>query len=70
MEMPDSLVRFLAACHARNPIEYPSLTYNLLPGLMAYDNQDYGRWFPDYWAMFSTLPSKEMTFTSNHLSSQ
>ena len=66
MEIPDPLVRFLAVSHARNSNEYLSLTYSLLPGLMAYDNHVYGRWFPEYWAMISTLLSEKMTFISNH----
>ena len=33
--------------------EYISSTYDMLPGLMAYDNHEYGRWLPDYWAMLS-----------------
>jgi len=27
----------------------------MLPGLMAYNNHDYGRWLPDYLAMLSSL---------------
>ncbi|KAF3833218.1 hypothetical protein F7725_026883 [Dissostichus mawsoni] len=48
MEMSDPLVQNIDACHARNGSEYLSSTYNML---MAYDNHDYGRWLPDYWAM-------------------
>ena len=64
--MSDHLVQFLDACHARNFTEYLSSTYNMLPGLMAYDNHDYGRWLPDYWAMLATLPDEQMIYISNH----
>ena len=37
MEMSDPLVQNIDACHARNVSEYMSSTYNMLPGLMAYD---------------------------------
>ena len=66
LEMSDPLVQCLDAFHARNVTEYLSSTYNMLPGLMAYNNHDYGRWLPDYWAMLPTLPDEQMTFISNH----
>ena len=66
LEMSDPLVQCLDACHARNFTEYLSSTYNMLPGLMAYDNHDYGRWLPDYWAMLATLPDEQMIYISNH----
>ena len=65
-EMSDPLVQCLDACHARNFTEYLSSTYNMLPGQMAYDNHDYGRWLPDYWAMLATLPDEQMIYISNH----
>ena len=43
-------------------------TYDMLPGLMAYDNHDYGRWLPDYWAMLSSLSNEEMAFFNGHFS--
>ena len=55
LEMTDPLVQNVDACHARHLTEYISSTYDMLPGLMAYDNHEYGRWLPDYWAMLSSL---------------
>ncbi|KAJ4940036.1 hypothetical protein JOQ06_029467 [Pogonophryne albipinna] len=66
MEMSDPLVQNIDACHARNGSEYLSSTYNMLPGLMAYDNHDYGRWLPDYWAMLSSLTDEKMAFFNDH----
>ena len=43
MEMFEPLAQNIDACHARNFSEYLSSTYNMLPGLMAYDNHDYGQ---------------------------
>lgn len=68
LEMSDPLVQNIDACHAQNFTEYLSSTYNMLPGLMAYDNHDYGRWLPDYWAMISSLSDDEMNFFSHHFS--
>ena len=67
MEMTDPLVQNVNACHARHLTEYISSTYDMLPGLMAYDNHEYGRWLPDYWAMFSSLSEEQMAFFSDHL---
>jgi hypothetical protein len=53
LEMSDPLVQSIDACHARNGSEYLSSTYDMLAGLMAYDNHDYARWLPDYWVMLS-----------------
>lgn len=66
LEMTDPLVQNIDAYHARNGPEYLSSTYHLLPGLMAYDNHDYGRWLPDYWAMLSSLSDEQMDFFNNH----
>lgn len=66
IEMSDPLVQNLDACHARNEPEYISSTYNMLPGLMAYNNHDYGRWMPDYWAMLSFLSNEQREFFNNH----
>jgi hypothetical protein len=66
LEMTDPLVQCLHACHARNGTEYLVSTFNMLPGLMAYDNHDYGRWLPDYWAMLSSLSDERMAFFNIH----
>ncbi|KAL8578071.1 hypothetical protein ACOMHN_019787 [Nucella lapillus] len=66
MEMTDPLAQNLDACHARNGPEYVSSTYDMLKGLMAYNNHDYGRWLPDYWAMLSSLADEQKTFFNAH----
>lgn len=66
LEMTDPLVQCIDACHARNGTEYLLSTYNMLPGLMAYDNHDYGRWLPDYWAMLSSLSDEKRVFFNIH----
>ena len=68
MEMSDPLVQSIDACHARNGSEYLSSTYDMLPGLMAYNNHDYGRWLPDYWAILSSLSDEQMAFFNDHFS--
>ena len=66
LEMSDPLVQCLDACHARNGYEYIQSTYSMLAGLRSYDNHDYGRWLPDYWAMLSSLSDDKMEFFMNH----
>ena len=66
LELSDALVQNIDACHARNGAEYLSSTYEMLPGLMAYDNHDYGRWLPDYWAMLSSMADEQKSFFNDH----
>ena len=66
LKMSDPLVRSIDACHARNGSEYLSSTYDMLAGLMAYDNHDYARWLPDYWAMLFSLSPEQMSFFNDH----
>ena len=66
LEMSDPLVQNIHACHAKNGPEYLSSTYKMLPGLMAYDNHDYGRWLPDYWVMLNSLSEEQRTFFNDH----
>ncbi len=62
LEMPDILLQNIDACHSNNVSEYLSSTYDMLHGLMAYNNHGYGRWLPDFWAMLSSLSSDRITF--------
>ena len=66
LEMSDPLVQSMDACHPRNGPEYLSLTYDMLHGLMVYDNHEYGRWLPDYWAMFSSLSDEHLVFFNDY----
>ena len=34
---------------------------------MAYDNHDYGRWLPDYWAMLFSMTDEQISFFNDHL---
>ena len=34
----------------------------MLPWLIGYDNNQYGRWLPDFWAMLTSLPVDHVTF--------
>ena len=60
--MTDPLVPNIDACHALNVPEYLSSTYSMLPGLMACNNHDYGRWLTDHWAMLFSLLNEHMAF--------
>lgn len=66
LEMTDPLVQNIHACHVQNFTEYLSSTYDMLAGLMAYDNHEYGRWLPEYWAMLSSLSAEQMAFFNDH----
>ena len=64
--MTDPLFQNIEACHTQNALAYLSSTYAMLPGLMAYDNHDYGRYLPDYWAMIYSLTDDQMTYFGDH----
>ena len=56
MEMSNILLQNVDACHVGNLDEYLSSTRAMLPGMLARNNHDYGKWLPDYWTMISSLP--------------
>jgi hypothetical protein len=66
LEMTDPLVQCIDACHVCDIQQYLSSTFHMLSGLMAYDNHEYGRWLPDYWAKLFSLPPEQMEFFSDH----
>ena len=59
LEMSDPLTQNIHACHSQNGPEYISSSYDMLPGLLAYNNKEYARYLSDFWAMLSTLPETQ-----------
>ena len=66
MEISDILLQNVAACHVGNLVEYLSSTHAILPGMLAYNNHDYGKWPPDYWSMISSFPYETKKYFSEH----
>ena len=66
LEMSDVLIQNIHACHVRSVSEYLSSTYNMLKYLMAYNNHNYGRWLPDYWASISSLSKDKYSFFADN----
>ena len=66
--MTDVLIQNIHACHVRDITEYLSSTYDMLKYLMAYNNHNYGRWLPDYWASISSLTSVRWRFFRDNFS--
>ena len=56
MEMSNIFLQNVDACHVGNFDEYLLSTRAMLPGMLACNNHGYGKWFPDYWIMISSLP--------------
>ena len=56
MEMSNIFLQNVDACHVGNFDEYLLSTRAMLPGMLACNNHDYGKWLPDYWTMISSLP--------------
>ena len=57
MEMSDILLQNVDAYLVGNLDEYMSSTRAMLPGILAFNNHDYGKWLPDYWADYDKFPS-------------
>ena len=66
LEMSDPLVKNIHACHTQNYDEYKLSSFEMLPGLMAYNNHEYARNLPDFWAMLCNLPEEQSPFFSLH----
>jgi len=62
LSMTDALMQNVHAVHACNWDEFVSSLCAMLPWLMVYNNNQYGRWLPDFWAMLISLPVDQVTF--------
>ena len=62
--MTDALMQNMHAVHACNWDKFMSSLRAMLPSLMVYNNNQYGRWPPDFWAMLTSLPVDQVTLTS------
>ena len=60
------LLQNVYACHVRNLDDYLLSTYAMLPGILVYNNHDYGKWLPYYWAMVSSLPYEKKNYFSEN----
>ena len=60
--MTDALMQNVHAVHVCNWDEYVSSLRAMLPWMVAYDNNRYGRWLADFWAMLTALPAHQVTF--------
>ena len=66
MDMTDVLMMNIHAIHTCNWMEFLSSMRAMLPWLVIYDNNEYGRWLPDFWAMLASLPNEKITFLSRN----
>ena len=66
--MSDILLQNVDACHVGNLDEYLSSTLDMVPGELAYNNHDYGKMLPDFWAMICSLPYERKKYFSEHFS--
>ena len=62
LDMVDVLMMNVHAIHSCNWDEFLSSMCKMLPWLMIYDNDKYGRWLPDFWAMLAALPPDQSDF--------
>ena len=52
LEMADALLQSVHAVHTVDFSEYINSVRAMLPWMLAYDKQRYGRWLPDFWLLF------------------
>ena len=62
LSMTDALMQNVHAVHICNWDDYVSSLRAMLPWMVAYDNNRYGRWLPDFWAMLTALPADQVAF--------
>ena len=62
LTMMDALMQNVHAVYLCNWDEYVSSLRAMLPWMTAYDDNRYGRWLPDFWAMLTTLPADQVAF--------
>ena len=66
LNMTDALMQNVHAIHVSDWDEFLNSLHAMLPWMVAYDNNNYGRWLPDFWAMLSTLPPEMVAFLRNN----
>ena len=67
LKMSNPLAQNIHACNSQEDYgEYISSSYDMLLRLLAYNNYDYGRNFPDFWAILLNLPEEQSRFLSLH----
>ena len=66
MTMVEILMMNVHAIHTCNWEEYLNSMRKMMPWLVIYDQTNYGRWLPHFWAMLSSLPTKQTQFFSSH----
>merc|ERR1712055_1049837 len=65
-KMSDPLAQNIHACHTQNYDKYISSPYEMLSGLLAYNNHENGQNLPDFWAMLLNIPDEQSRFLSLH----
>ena len=62
LSMVDALMQNVHAVHICNWDDYVSLLCAMLPWMIAYNNNKYGRWLPDFWAVLTAFPLDQVEF--------
>ena len=64
--MTDPLIQNITACHSQRIDEFKTSNYDMLKGLLAYNNSDYARYMGDFWAMVEEMPDEQYDFFKDH----
>ena len=68
MTMVEILMMNVNAVHTCNWDEYLISLREMMPWMIIYDQNNYGRWLPHFWAMLTPLPSDQTQFFSSSFS--
>ena len=62
LSMTDALMQNVHAVHIGNWDEYVSSLHVMMPWMVAYDKDRYGRWLPYFWVMLTSLTAEKIAF--------
>lgn len=68
MTMVEILMMNVYVVHTCNWKEFLTSLRQMMPWMMLYDQVNYGRWLPHFWAMLSSLPPDKTKFFSSSFS--
>ena len=70
MNMVEILIINIHSCRTQNWNLFKSSIRLMLPWLITYDQNKYGKWFVEYWVEMSCLPGEKRKFMEDGLFAQ
>ena len=64
LSVTDAIMQNVHVVHACNWDNYVCSLRAMMPWIVVYDKNRYGRWLLDFWAMLTSLPAEQISFLS------